>query len=89
MTEVKYGYKTDERFNSLRVSFAEYTDDNNDQIEMINVKYNDFEHTAGLYVYKNNEMIGYPGKSAGYNYIMLWTKIIGWLGRDQLINSLR
>ena len=86
MTQIQYGRKKDERHNNNLCGFATFEEQNQFDktvtIELVCA-------TEGLYVYENGIMIGKPGQSAGYKYIMIWTKVAGWLGTAGLIRSLK
>lgn len=86
MTQIQYGRKKDERHNNNLCGFAIFEEtnqfDKTVKIELVCA-------TDGLYVYEDSKLIGFPGKSAGYKYIMVWTKVAGWLGTASLLRSLK
>lgn len=79
-TEIEFGYKTIE---GKRVGYATYIEPTSEnKIELINVPY------GGLFVKINDELKHKPG-GVPYHYVMLWTKVAGWLGSRDLLNSFK
>lgn len=78
--DIKYGKIKLDGFGL--VSYAIFQNDSNQTVELICPPY------KGLYVRIDGKIFP-PGSSEVRQYVMLWTKVAGWLGTDQLLNSLK